>query len=307
MFLLFLHLRYFMRLSIIIPIFNVEETLERCLESVLRQSFQNYEVILIDDGSKDNSRKIAKQFMKSDDRFSLISQSNQGLSAARNVGLELAKGEYVTFIDSDDFIDENLYERLMPVLEKHPEYDFLEYSVKERYGSPHSTYLMLKDREYQDMDVYWLESKAYCHTYACNKIYKRELFSEVRFPIGKNFEDVFTLPLLLKRCKVVATTSLGTYYYCYNPNGITGTAKGRDLKNLLQAHLQYLRAGNKTDATYYAHILNIQLDVFEATNSAPIIPILPYHDTLKLKLLHLIGIKNLCRLNRFIHRISKNH
>ena len=93
-----------MELSIVIPIYNVERTLQRCIDSVLGQSFQDFEMILVDDGSKDNSSVMAEEIDQSDSRIRVIHQSNQGISAARNTGKKVEKGKYITFIDSDEFI-----------------------------------------------------------------------------------------------------------------------------------------------------------------------------------------------------------
>ena len=112
------------------------------------------------------------------------------------------------------------------------------------------------------MKAYWLEGEAYRHTYACNKIYKRSLFKNIRFPIGKLFEDVYTLPQLLRIATTIATTDVGCYHYCYNPNGITAQADGNALAQLLQAHLQ---SGMPIDDNYYLHLANIQSDVWERT------------------------------------------
>mgnify|MGYP000919862975 CR=1 FL=1 len=120
-----------MELSIIIPVYNVEKTLRRCVESVLRQSFQNFEMILVDDGSTDNSTTMVDEIARTDNRISVIHQCNQGLSAARNTGIKAAKGEYITFIDSDDFIAQDTYKGVMDLLNAHPEYDILEFSVIE--------------------------------------------------------------------------------------------------------------------------------------------------------------------------------
>lgn len=229
-----------MELSIVIPIYNVERTLQRCIDSVLGQSFQDFEMILVDDGSKDNSSVMADEIAQSDSRISVIHQSNQGLSAARNTGIKVAKGKYITFIDSDDFIAQDTYKGIIDLLNAHPEYDILEFSVIERYGSKAQNTLILDDCVYQNKQEYWLKGQAYRHTYAWNKIYKRELFTNIEFPKGKNFEDAHTLPKLMAIAKTIATTSRGTYYYCWNNEGITANANGQDLTSLLEAHLEYI-------------------------------------------------------------------
>lgn len=294
-----------MELSIIIPVYNVENTLRRCVESVLNQSFQDFEMILVNDGSKDKSAKIADDYAAKNNKIRVIHQQNQGLSAARNAGIRLAKGNYITFIDSDDFVDLHTYQQLMERLTQHPEYDMIEFSVIEKYGSPNQKKLILPDKVYKDQTAYWLDNKTYLHTYAWNKIYRRELFDKIEFPRGKNFEDAHTLPKLINAAKVIATTNIGTYYYCWNDAGITANANGQDLTSLLEAHLNYINNGGRIDSRYYAHILNIQLDVYEATKAKPLLPTLPYYGTLKLLLLHFLGLKGLCKLNQIIHKLVK--
>ena len=294
-----------MKLSIIIPIYNVEDTLRRCLESVLGQMDDRMEVIIVDDGSTDTSGQIAEQMTAGRTDCRLICQANKGLSAARNAGIEAATGEYITFTDSDDFVARGTYTALLAVLEEHPAYDILEYPVMEHYGHPTKQHLLtFPDAVVGSIRDYWL-CGGHLHTYACNKLYRRELFADIHFPEGKAFEDAYTYPFLLQRAKVVATTSVGRYYYCHNDRGITAQAGGKELTDLLEAHLTHLHLWGRLTRDYYQALLNIQMDVYEATHAAPVLPVLPYKGTLKLFVLHLIGLKRLCQLNRFIHRIRK--
>ena len=294
-----------MKLSIIIPIYNVEDTLRRCLESVLGQMDDRMEVIIVDDGSTDTSGQIAEQMTAGRTDCRLIRQANKGLSAARNAGIEAATGEYITFTDSDDFVARGTYTALLAVLEEHPAYDILEYPIMVHYGHPTKQHLLtFPDAVVGSVRDYWL-SGGHRHTYACNKLYRREIFADIRFPEGKAFEDAYTYPLLLQRAKVVATTSVGRYYYCHNDRGITAQAGGKELTDLLEAHLTHLHLWGKLTRDYYQALLNIQMDVYEATHAVPILPVLPYKGTLKFFVLHLIGLKRLCQLNRFIHRIRK--
>ena len=308
-----------MRLSIIIPVHNNEKTLDRCVKSVISQSFRDFQLILVDDASTDTSPEICDHLAQADHRIQVIrKKENVGLSEARNTGIRKARGEYITFIDSDDYIKADTLAQLMEILKIHHEYDILEYPVWERFGNPKTQKrLYLKNTVYSDMNDYWFRGQAYMHAYAWNKIYKRELFDTVSFPNGKKFEDIHTLPFLLRQCSQVATTGSGLYYYCYNAEGITAQASGDDLQDLLEAHLSTLSrlsslppTVDKRDiAEYYAHVLNIQLDVYEASPQAPLsLPILPYYSTLKLKLLHLLGLRGLCIVNKYFHKIChKNH
>ena len=294
-----------MRLSIIIPIYNVEDTLQRCLESVLAQVDETMEVVLINDGSTDSSGQIAEEMTAGRGNCRLIHQTNKGLSAARNAGIAVATGDYLTFVDSDDFIAEGTYAALLAVLATHPDYDILEYPALLYYGSRTKQRLLtFSDTTISSIRDYWLGG-AHLHSYACNKLYRGELFADVRFPEGKVFEDVYTYPFLLQRARVVATTSAGLYYYCQNDKGITAQAGGKELNDLLEAHLKHLKQWGELTPGYYQALVNIQIDVYEATHAEPILPVLPYKGTLKLFILHLIGLKHLCQLTQFIHKIRK--
>lgn len=175
-----------MKLSIIIPVYHTQDTLPRCLDSILRQSFTDYEVILVDDGSTDDSPKICDAYSRQDGRVKVIHKENGGLSDARNAGIHEAKGEYITFIDSDDTIAEDTLSLVIEKIITYPETDILEYPVMERLGNGSKEHLLsFKEKEYQNAIDYWLEEKAYNHTYAWNKIYKRALFEHICFPKGK--------------------------------------------------------------------------------------------------------------------------
>jgi glycosyltransferase involved in cell wall biosynthesis len=297
-----------MLLSIIIPAYNVEGTLRECLESVLSQHVDDMEIILVDDGSTDNTAEICDEFGIRDN-IKVIHQENAGLSEARNAGLELAEGELITFVDSDDYLEPNTYPRLIGIMERHPQYDILEYSIVKEDNGKVLFSLDLPDREYTDMAQYWFDGRAYTHCYACNKVYRRGLFHGVRYPKGKKFEDVYMLPQLLRNAKVVRTTHLGLYHYIYNVDGITVSADGNALFELLKAHLplindKTLRSYNGFEEYYY-HVLNIQISTYvESGNDGYIqLPTLPYHHRWKLKLLHLLGMKQLCRLFRKAKRL----
>lgn len=297
-----------MLLSIIIPAYNVEGTLRECLESVLSQCVEDMELIIVDDGSTDGTAEICDEY---DGRngIRVVHQKNGGLSEARNKGLDVAKGEMITFVDSDDYIAPGTYKELVEMMEKHPTYDILEYSVRKEDGEKVLFSLNLPDREYTDMAQYWFDGRAYTHCYACNKVYRRGLFHGVRYPKGKKFEDVYMLPQLLRNAKVVRTTHLGLYHYIYNVDGITVSADGNALFELLKAHLplindKTLRSYNGFEEYYY-HVLNIQISTYvESGNDGYIqLPTLPYHHRWKLKLLHLLGMKQLCRLFRKAKRL----
>ena len=283
-----------MILSVIIPVYCVEDTLNRCVESVLRQNVTDMEVILVDDGSTDKCPKMCDDWGERDAHIRVIHKQNGGLSDARNAGIDVAKGDLITFVDSDDYLADNTYQPLLALMS---DCDILEFSIANK--------LALQDRIYHDIGEYWLKERVYRHTYAWNKIYRRQLFENIRFPKGKVFEDAYTLPQLLKLSKTVRTTSKGFYYYSENPNGISAKANGQQLAQLLEAHLSN---DLPIDDEYYMHLVNIQMDVWEQTKCPITLPLRQVKTSalcgrvkIKAAILNLLGIKPLCRINKIIH------
>lgn len=289
-------------LSVVIPIYNVERMLARCVESVLGQHVEGMELILVDDGSTDRSALVANRYQNRP-HVTLIHKANGGLSDARNEGLYYAKGRYVTFVDSDDYLLPDTYAPLMAMLEAHPEYDILEYSFVRETSCGWKT-IKLPEREYTHIGDYWLGCRGYEHTYAWNKIYRRSLFDGTPWAKGRLFEDVYAMGGLLPKVHTLRTTSRGTYRYTYNPSGITVKADARGWRDLLQGHLRMLHnydfRGHADFARYYAALLNIQLTTFELSGDEHdiVLPSLPYRHTWKLCALHLLGMRRLCLLHR---------
>ena len=311
-----------MKLSVIIPVFNTEHTLEACVESVLSQGVSDIEINLVDDGSEDQSPELCDALAEANDTIYAIHQSNRGLSAARNKGIEMSSGDYITFIDSDDSLAPYTLPVLLARLGAHPEYDILEYPVIWHYGSEDQLVLKFGRHEYTDMRDYWLDGSAYAHAYSCNKLFRRSLFDEVKYPVGRLFEDAYTLPRLLSHCRVVATTEEGAYQYTFSPEGIVATADGHALSQLLEVHVDMLEQYGLTEdpSEYYVHVLNLQLDVYARTKEPPILPELsaltrqsikqlPVNrkGKIKLRLLKLLGINRLCKLYRLRHTLHRNH
>jgi glycosyltransferase involved in cell wall biosynthesis len=298
-----------MKLSIIIPVYRVENTLDRCLKSIMLQGYGDYELILVDDGSPDRCPQLCDEWAVRDRRITVIHKANGGLSDARNAGIEQAQGEYITFVDSDDFIGPDTYQPLMQQLERRPEIDMLEFPVYWHYGSKEQQVVDYGEQDYTDMTDYWLKGQAYLHTYACNKIYRSVLFEQVRYPKGKVFEDAYTLPELLRKARKVKTSSKGFYHYCWNEQGITATATGQQLRQLLEAHMTN---GMPMDDTYYLHLLNIQIDVCEQTGDVQrLMPrkvdttIFTGANKLKAIINNTLGIRQLCKIIHFVHHVKK--
>lgn len=326
-----------MRLSIVIPVYRTQDTLARCLYSILRQSFTDYEIILVDDGSPDKCPIMCDDYARKDKRVKVIHKTNGGLSDARNAGIEIAQGEYITFIDSDDAIQEDTLLPLMNELCQHPDVDILEYPIWERLGHPTREHLLtFSPHTYKNPLDYWLKERGFGHTYACNKIFRRNLFDKIRFPKGKNFEDVLTIPALLglnntyPTHPIIRVTNIGRYLYYWNKDGITARAKYEDLYNLYKGHnqtLAYIFQDFEDNTKYYIkyslplqdfmlQILNVLLDLYESSGKyednpplinyakklSRIVAITP----LKLILFNILGYHTLCKLNKLIHRIYRH-
>ena len=298
-----------MKLSIIIPVYCVEKTLERCVQSVVSQSYKNLEIILVDDGSPDNCPQLCDAWTQRDSRIRVIHKQNGGLSDARNAGLDIAKGDFITFVDSDDYLAADTYAEVMKLTDGADIVEFPFVKDYDVFSKDNRRQRETITTNYYDMSCYWLKGCAYEHCYAWYKIYRRELFDSVRFPKGQVFEDVATLPLLLTNVKCLKTTNKGLYHYTVNEYGITATASGQELKMLLQAHLRILPQWQ--DDRYYMHVLNIQLDVCRMTGEQPelkkrhVSPFtkdLSMSQRLKAIVINTLGIKALCHINKRIRR-----
>ena len=178
-----------MKLSVIIPVYRAEATLKRCVASVLSQDYGELEVILVDDGSPDDCPRQCDDWAQNDARIKTIHKTNGGLSEARNAGLEIATGDYLTFVDADDYLAPNTYRQLMKQLSDAPETDLLEYPAYVHYGASDQYRLNFKQQTFNDAMSYWYATQAYEHCYACNKLFRANLFDGIHFPVGRVFED----------------------------------------------------------------------------------------------------------------------
>lgn len=303
-----------MKLSIVVPVYRVAATLRRCVASIVEQGMDEYELILIDDGSPDDSPLICDELAAVNSRIMVVHQPNGGLSAARNTGLKRATGDYVTFVDSDDYVAPHTFVPLLCELGQVPDIDILEYPVSWHHGAADERQIDFGCNTFTDMNDYWLRGRAYEHSYACNKIYRRTLFQNVRFPVGRVFEDVATLPKLLEHAKKVVTIRMGLYCYCMNQKGITSSASGNELAMLLDSHVLLMTTYQDWlhDARYYMNVLNIQIDVYELTHrplQLPHVFVWPWSrglstmSRIKAAVLCIVGVKGICLLNKLIHHV----
>ena len=229
------------KISVIVPIYKVERYIGRCLLSLLRQSFKDFEVLMINDGSPDNSRRIAQAFSRRDKRFILFDKENGGLSDARNYGIERARGEYIACVDSDDFVHKDYLKTLYGLCKKYDAdmsycnfmYSFFNGSMKIRHIASLKNCAMEKKYALDQMirDITF-------QSYAWNKMYKASLFkdNDIRYP-HMYFEDVATSSRLMYNANRLAVCTKKLYYYEKRIGSIMGTMDSQKIYDLYRSVL----------------------------------------------------------------------
>lgn len=261
------------KVSVIVPVYNVEQYLEKCLKSITEQTYDNLEIIVVNDGSPDHSEKIIKEFQKNDDRITYIKKENGGLSSARNAGLEIATGDYISFIDSDDWIRSEFISTLVTALETDGS-DIAICTMNYIYsdGTEKKRTPVIKSQKIVDpftgLNDLFEGSQFKCH--AQNKLYKRELFydPDIRYPIGKIFEDVFTTYKLFFKANKISYIDKTLYYYLQNrPGSILQSQFDRKRLVIFEAldQINAFLKGNKIKNKYFHHF--VIENIISLTNS----------------------------------------
>lgn len=231
-------------ISIIIPVYNVEKYVGKCLDSIINQTYRNLEIIVVDDGSTDGCNNICKTYVEKDKRIKLIQQKNSGLSSARNIGIKNAHGKYVGFVDSDDWIEREMYQTLYENITVHNA-DISICGIK-KVNNEHENIKLRRPKiiEYTQTEYikkFFKIKSQDCEYYAWNKLYKKELLDNSQYPIGLTSEDVLgTYKAILRAQKIVATTQK-FYHYRQNDKSITGkfSKKDFDLIKIWDKVVQY--------------------------------------------------------------------
>lgn len=201
-------------ISIIVPVYNVEPFLPQCIDSILRQTYRNLEILLIDDGSPDKCGRICDEYARADNRIRVFHTENNGLSAARNLGLREARGEYIGFVDSDDWIDSDMYEILLRHLEENKaDVSACEMWVERKnrkscHSGKRPRFSIYKDKDAIRALILWG-----LHTYAWNKLYRRDCWTNIWFPEEHTFEDTATIHKVILNAHIVSFTSTPLYHY----------------------------------------------------------------------------------------------
>ena len=240
------------KISVIVPIYKVEKYIGKCVESIINQTHSNLEIILVDDGSPDTCGEICDAYAAKDTRVKVIHKENGGLSDARNAGIEVATGDYIGFVDSDDYIHSQMYEKLLgAILEHGADMSICSYECVDEEGevitreNPIRTEVLSNIAALEKLaDPNW-----WYYTIACDKLYKKKLFDTVRFPKGKIHEDQFTVHELFYACEKIATITDKLYFYLQRNNSIMSTRIGI-------SHLDDIEALCNRSDFYDTHGLN---------------------------------------------------
>ncbi len=253
-------------ISVIVPIYNVEDYLSKCIDSLINQTYSKLEIILVDDGSPDNCPKICDKYAEADNRIKVIHKPNGGLSDARNAGLDIATGEYIGFIDSDDYIDEHMYEDMLSAIENADAdlcicgYDRVDDDGKIKSSAHYKNAFLTQEQAYEMLvqgNVYFIIS--------CNKLYKREIFDNLRFEVGRTHEDEFIIHHVYGECSKIVTLEKSYYNYLLRESSIVGSVKGNikhfDAVDAYLDRMEYFHLTN--EETFAARLLPITMNQYQ--------------------------------------------
>lgn len=223
-----------MVITIVVPVYKVEAYLNRCVDSILAQTFTDFELILVDDGSPDNCGKMCDEYAEKDSRISVIHQKNGGLSAARNSGIDIARGEWITFIDSDDWIHPDYLRVLLEAAKKYGADVAVGRYESVRDGDEVDNGTIDPDVGLENVEDFWVNNRTNA-TVAWGKLYKRSFFDELRYPVGKYHEDEYVTHKILFACEKLAVVDAPIYRYFYNDSSISRMNYLRRLPDILEA------------------------------------------------------------------------
>ena len=245
-------------ISIIVPVYNVEKYLENCIESILNQTFKDFELILVDDGSTDNSGKICDIYKKKDSRIKVIHKNNGGLSSARNAGLDIACGKYVGFVDSDDYIHYQMYEKLYhQIIKNKADISVCGFQKVKQFEKD----LLSTNKFYEKVELFnnieALE-QLYCKystefVVSWNKLYIKTLFKDIKFKEGVIHEDEFIIHRLLYNVNKVVYNNEKLYFYLQRRGSIVSSeAEVYQIDKIyaLSDRIKFFYDKNLTDLTY---------------------------------------------------------
>lgn len=263
-------------ISVIVPVYRVEKFLRNCVESIQHQTYSNFEIILVDDGSPDSCPFICDEFEKLDQRIKVIHKPNGGLSDARNAGMKIAKGEYFCFVDSDDYIAPTMLEHLMyAIVQKNTKMAISNFKIIDERGKSvvEENGNLIVDGCFSANELLPKLYQAFGWYYivAWNKLYHRSLFEDIQFPVGKIHEDEYIVAQIIWKAQKIASISTEEYIYTYQRKGsIMNSRQVQSQCDWLEAlYLRFQFAApivqladftRETRAVYFRELNNLYLD-----------------------------------------------
>lgn len=245
-------------ISVIVPVYNVKIYLEKCINSILAQTFSNFELIIIDDGSTDGSGKLCDILTKRDSRIICIHKENGGLSSARNVGLEICRGDFITFVDSDDMISPNAFEVMLRFAIKYNS-DIVVTKNTISYSSNDVNPTFAEVGSYNIYERNKALTEILCHTTrweAWGHLFKKALWKNIRFPQGVLYEDLATIPYVFNKADKVLIIDTAIYYYYQRPDSIMRLSEKKVSQDLCSVSMQLIK-DFKTSITHDVEFTNI--------------------------------------------------
>ena len=214
------------KISVIVPCYNVAPYLQRCVDSILNQTYSNFELILVDDGSTDETGKLCDNIQKKDERVRVIHKQNGGLSDARNAGIDISIGEYLSFIDGDDYLELNAYEVMIAEMQD-PDVSLVSAGIITEDINGNVNILMNETKAKLSKEEAFANllgnNRTIAHS-SCNKLFRRQLFEHLRYKKGIIYEDMQILPKILDSCQKVVLLNLPVYHYIKRAGSITENA-----------------------------------------------------------------------------------
>lgn len=259
------------QVSIIVPVYNIEKHIEKCVESLISQTYDNIEILLVNDGSSDNSALICHQYEKKDKRIKVINKVNGGLSSARNAGIKEAQGQYLVFVDGDDYVHQKFIEKLYLsirdssaeivacgiriVNENFENTNRLATGQEYKFDNPFRNETLLStevERKY-----YKNKKQGFWYVVAWNKIYRASVFENLEYDEGKIYEDEFLFHRLIRSCKQISFIPDELYYYVQRDNGITSEKKDNE-------RFHYLTEIYENRMSCYAKESDVELQILSS-------------------------------------------
>lgn len=255
-------------ISVIVPVYNVEKYLNRCVDSIINQTYSNLEIILIDDESTDTSGKICDEYKEKDERIHVIHQKNGGAATARNAGLNIALGKYIMFVDADDYVDKNIcYHLLQTLIETNSECCFCGYKTFDENNDKIKEYAVKRRNTLTGIDALrkrYIDNLNYINVVEpWGKLFKSDMWENLRFSDGMYYEDLDIVPYLYLECsKVTIENYAGYYYFLRDESCSRGTGKDdKRYVDSLKIRNKHIELYKKYDTKLYEKNIEILLEL----------------------------------------------